>query len=43
MANQTNYQSNIQELSNSYTRYLVSRTIANTKDDLLDMEVPADF
>jgi hypothetical protein len=43
MANQTNYQSNIQELSDSYTRYLVSRTIANTKDDLLDMEVPADF
>ncbi len=43
MANQTNYQSNIQELSNSYTRYLVSRTIANTKDDLLDMQVPADF
>jgi hypothetical protein len=43
MANQTNYQSNIQELSNSYTRYLVSRTIANTKNDLLDVQVPADF
>ena len=43
MAEQQNYQSNIQELSDSYTRYTVSRIIANKKDDLLDMEVPADF
>lgn len=43
MANQRNYQSNIQELSNSYNRYLVSRVIANKRDDLLDMEMPADF
>jgi hypothetical protein len=43
MAEQQNYQSNLQELSDSYTRYNVSRIIANKKDDLLDMEVPADF
>ncbi len=43
MANQLNYQSNIQQLADSYTRYTVSRIIANKKDDLLDMEVPADF
>jgi len=43
MAEQQNYQSNLQELSDSYTRYTVSRIIANKKDDLLDMEVPADF
>ena len=43
MANQTNYQSNTKNLSNLYTRYLVSRTVANIKDDLLDMQVPADF
>jgi hypothetical protein len=43
MAEQRNYQSNIQELSNSYNRYLVSRVIANKRDDLLDMEMPADF
>jgi hypothetical protein len=43
MANQQNYQSNTQELSGLYTRYTVSRVIANKKDDLLDMEVPADF
>jgi hypothetical protein len=43
MANQQNYQSNTQELSELYTRYTVSRAIANKKDDLLDMEVPADF
>lgn len=43
MANQTNYQSNIQQLADTYTRYTVSRIIANKKDDLLDMEIPADF
>lgn len=43
MAEQQNYQSNLQELSDSYTRYTVSRIIANKKDDLLDMEVSADF
>lgn len=43
MAEQQNYQSNIQELADSYTKYTVSRIIANKKDDLLDMEVPADF
>lgn len=43
MAKQQNYQSNLQELSDLYTRYTVSRIIANKKDDLLDMEVPADF
>jgi len=43
MAEQQNYQSNLQELSDAYTRYTVSRIIANKKDDLLDMEVPADF
>ena len=43
MANQLNYQSNIQQLSGQYTRYVVSRVIANKNDDLLDMEVPADF
>ena len=43
MAERQNYQSNIQELADSYTKYTVSRIIANKKDDLLDMEVPADF
>lgn len=43
MANQQNYKSNTQQLSDSYTRYTVSRIIANKNDDLLDMEVPADF
>jgi hypothetical protein len=43
MANQLNYQSNTQQLSELYTRYSVSRVIANKNDDLLDMEVPADF
>lgn len=43
MANQENYTSDIQQLADSYTRYTVSRVIANKKDDLLDMEVPADF
>lgn len=43
MANQENYQSNIEELADQYTRYTVSRVVANKKDNLLDMEVPGDF
>jgi hypothetical protein len=43
MVNQNNYQTNVQTLSELYTRYTVSRIIANKKDNLLDMEVPADF
>ena len=43
MANQQNYESNLADLSGQYTKYLVSRVIANKSDDLLDLEVPADF
>lgn len=43
MPNQQNYQTNIQELSDLYTRYTVSRAIVNKSDDLLEMEIPADF
>lgn len=43
MANQKNYVTDLQTLSESYTKYTVSRIIANKKDNLLDMEMPADF
>lgn len=43
MPNQENYQTDTEGLSNLYTRYTVSRVVANKNDDLLDMEVPADF
>ena len=43
MANQENYNSNIEQLAERYTKYTVSRIVANKNDDLLDMEVPADF
>lgn len=38
-----NFVSDIETLSSQYTKYTVSRVIANKSDDLLDMEVPADF
>jgi hypothetical protein len=43
MPNTQNFKTDITELSSLYTRYTVSRVIANKQDDLLDMEVPADF
>jgi len=43
MPNILNYQSNVDELSQQYTRYNVSRVIANKKDELLSLEVPAEF
>ena len=43
MPNQENFASNIEQLSQQYPRYTVSRVIANKSDDLLDMEVPSDF
>ena len=43
MANQENYKSNLQTLSEQYNKYTVSRIVATTKDNLLEMEVPADF
>lgn len=43
MANQANYESNVQQLSEQYPKFTVSRVIANSKDSLLNMQVPADF
>lgn len=43
MPNIQNFKSNITTLSEIYTRYNVSRIIANKEDDLLNVEVPADF
>jgi hypothetical protein len=43
MANQNNFKDNIQELSQQYIKFSVSRVIENKSDDLLQMEVPADF
>lgn len=43
MPNQLNFQSDTEVLSELYTRYLVSRVIANKQDNLLDMEVTAEF
>lgn len=43
MANQQNYKSDLQTLGQQYNRYTVSRIVATTKDNLLEMEVPASF
>lgn len=43
MPNTQNFKSNIAELSSTYTKYTVSRIIANKSDDLLNMEMPAEF
>lgn len=43
MPNIQNFRSNITELANRYSRFTVSRIIADKKDDLLNMEMPADF
>ena len=43
MPNQTNYVTDLQNLSESYTKYTVSRVIANKQGNLLDIEIPADF
>jgi len=43
MPNQENFASNIEQLSQQYPRYTVSRVIANKSNDLLDMEVSSDF
>lgn len=43
MPNQENFASNIEQLSQQYPRYTVSRVIANKSNDLLDMEVASDF
>jgi hypothetical protein len=43
MANQENFSTDIQAVSDSYTKFTVSRIIDNTQDTLLDMEVPAEF
>jgi hypothetical protein len=43
MANQENFSTDIQAVSDSYTKFIVSRIIDNTQDTLLDMEVPAEF
>jgi hypothetical protein len=43
MANQKNFKTNINQLAQQYTKYTVSRVVDNKADDLLDMEVPADF
>lgn len=43
MPNISNYQANIENISQGYTRFNISRILANKNDDLLDMEVPADF
>ena len=43
MANQKNFKTNINQVLQQYSKYTVSRVIGNKADDLLDMEVPADF
>jgi hypothetical protein len=43
MANQENYKSDLQTLNEQYVRYTVSRIVATNRDNLLEMEVPADF
>lgn len=43
MPNTQNFKTNVASLSQVYTKYTVSRVIANKQDNLLDMEVPADF
>lgn len=43
MANSQNYKTDTTVLSELYNRYTVSRIIANKEDDLLNLEVPADF
>ena len=43
MPNTQNFSTDISELTGQYNKFMVSRVIANKQDDLLDMEVPADF
>lgn len=43
MPNTQNYKSDTTILSELYVKYTVSRAIANKQDDLLEVEVPADF
>lgn len=43
MPNTRNFETNIIELSSLYPKYSVSRIIANKSEELLDMEIPADF
>lgn len=43
MANQENYKSNLESLSQQYIKYSVSRIIADNRDNLLEAEVPASF
>lgn len=43
MANSQNYKTDTTVLSELYNRYTVSRIIANKEDDLLNLEVPAEF
>lgn len=40
MANNSNFDTNIQALNGRYTRYMVSRVIDNPLDKLLELEVP---
>ncbi len=43
MPNVNNFVTNTTELNRQYSRYTVSRVIENKKDELLKIEVPADF
>jgi len=43
MARQENFQTNITTALESFVKFTVSRVIAKKQDELLDMEVPADF
>lgn len=43
MPNTQNFKADTTSLEQIYPRYIVSRVIANKQDDLLEMEVPADF
>ena len=38
-----NYKSNILQLENQFPRYTVSRVVSSTRDDLVQVEVPANF
>lgn len=43
MPNINNFETDITQLAELYSKFTVSRVIANKKDDLLDLEVPAEF
>jgi hypothetical protein len=43
MANLKNFATDVQSVSDSYTKFTVSRILADKQDELLDIEIPAEF